>query len=45
MLSGTAGRAEQIASFTSVTCPARSLNRSYSATSRLAFSSSGPRLR
>jgi hypothetical protein len=42
---GTAGRAAQIASFTSVTCLTRSLNRSYSATSRLAFSSSGPGLR
>jgi hypothetical protein len=45
VLPGTAGRTAQIASFTSATCPARSRNRSYSATSRLALSSSGPGLR
>ena len=44
-LPGVTGRASQIASFTSVTCPARSRNRWYSATSRLALSSSGPGLR
>ena len=42
---GTAGRASQIASFTSVTCPTRSRNRSYPATSRRTLSSSGPGLR
>jgi hypothetical protein len=42
---GRTGRAEQIASFTSVSCLTRSLNRSCSATSRRAFSSSGPGLR
>jgi len=42
---GSAGRAARIASFTSVTCPTRSLNRSCSATSGRAFSSSGLSLR
>ena len=42
---GATGRASQIASFTSVTCPTRSRNRSYPATSRRTFSSSGPGLR
>ena len=39
------GLASQIASFTSLTCPTSARNRSYSATSRLIFSSSGPGLR
>src|SRR5258708_6723241 len=42
---GRTGRAEQIASFTSVSRATRSLNRSYSATSPLALSSSGPGFR
>ena len=37
-----AGRASQIASFTCSICPVSDLNRSHSATSRSAFSSSGP---
>ena len=39
------GRASQIASFTSAICPVSDRNRSHSATSRSAFSSSGPRRR
>ncbi|HTR92922.1 MAG TPA: hypothetical protein VMI73_14415 [Trebonia sp.] len=42
---GRTGRAEQIAAFTSVSCLTRSRNGSCSATSRRAFSSSGPGLR
>ena len=42
---GAAGGASQIASFTFVTFPTSSQNRSYSATSRRTFSSSGPRLK
>jgi len=39
---GDAGLTSQIASFTSVTCPTRSRNRSYAPTSRRTLSSSGP---
>ena len=39
---GNAGRASQIASFTSAICPVSDLNRSHSATSRSTFTSSGP---